>query len=424
MKHYRLLIVVATIAVASCKTAPAPTAVATPADARYRYLVDPRTGWKGTPNEAIDRRFDAAWKLIVAGDFTNARKRLDEIRARDATYAPADLAEAAIRIQEGQPEAARAIVDPLALRYPQYIGPQIYQAEIDIAETRIRSAYDRYREIIQRPDAPPSASTRYAELQTRLFDQLYGAALNAAPEDAIRLLHDALQVNPVATAARILLVQKLVALRQFDEAKRELDPMLNTSAVDQPEVQEALAEIDVGHGQYEEAIIRYERLVRRDTSGRYTQRLEQVKEQFAAANMPPQVLRAMDADVITRADLAVLMYWKIASIRFAQNLPAPPIAIDISEAPGRDEIIRAIALGIYQMDPVTRRVNPDAIVNGTALARIAARVLTLRGASCVRGIPTDAILSTCGVSLVADDTPVSGRMATAVLERVDRAISR
>ena len=85
---------------------------------------------------------------------------------------------------------------------------------------------------------------------------------------------------------------------------------------------------------------------------------------------------------------------------------------------------RAIALGIYQMDPVTRRVNPDAIVNGTALARIAARVLTLRGASCVRGIPTDAILSTCGVSLVADDTPVSGRMATAVLERVDRAISR
>src|SRR5207247_964288 len=86
--------------------------------------------------------------------------------------------------------------------------------------------------------------------------------------------------------------------------------------------------------------------------------------------------------------------------RFAQNLPAPPIAIDISEAPGRDEIIRAIALGIYQMDPVTRRVNPDAIVNGTALARIAARVLTLRGASCVRGIPTDAILSTCRISLL------------------------
>jgi len=424
LKYHSLLIVVATIAVASCKTAPTPSVAPAPGEARFRYLVDPRTGWKGTPNEAVDRRFDAAWKLILIGDFTNARKRLDEIRARDATYAPADLAEAAIRIMEGQPEAARAIVDRIALRDPQYLAPRIYQAEIDIAEVRIRSAYDQYREIIQRPDAPPAASTRYAELQTRVFDQLYGAALNASPEDAIRLLHDALQVNPSATAARLLLVQKLVELRQFDEAKRELDPMLNTSAVDQAEVQEALAEIDVGHGQYEEAIIRYERLTRRDTSGRYARRLEQVKEQFAAANMPPQVIRAMEADVITRADLAVLMYWKVASIRFAQNVPAPPIAIDISEAPGRDEIIRAIALGIYQMDPVTRRVNPDAIVNGAALARIAARVLTLRGASCARGVPSDAIPSACGVSLAADDAPVSGRTATAVLEQVDRAISR
>src|SRR5206468_6534223 len=141
-----------------------------------------------------------------------------------------------------------------------------------------------------------------------------------------------------------------------------------------------------------------------DTSGRYTQRLEQVKEQFAAANMPPQVLRAMDADVITRADLAVLMYWKIASIRFAQNLPAPPIAIDISEAPGRDEIIRAIALGIFPIDPVTRRVNPDAAVNGSALARIVARVLNLRGAACARSTTgMDAILAACGINVTTDD---------------------
>jgi len=424
LKVHRLLVVIAAIAVASCKTAPTPTVATPQGEGRYRYLIDPRTGWKGTPNEAIDRRFDAAWRLILSGDFPNARKRLDEIRARDAAYAPADLAEAAMRIEEGQPEAARAIVDRMALRDLQYIAAQVYQAEIDIAETRIRSAYDRYREIIQRPDAPPSASSRYAELQTRVFDQLYGAAVNAAPEDAIRLLHEALEVNPTATAARMLLVQTLVALRQFDEAKRELDPMLNTSAVDQPDVQEALAEIDVGHEQYEEAILRYERLARRDTTGRYARRLEQVKEQFAAANMPPQVLRAMDAAAITRADLAVLLYWKIASIRFAQNVPTPPIAIDISETPGRDEVIRAIALGIYQIDPVTRRVNPDAEINGAALARIVARVLTLRGASCARGVPSDAISSNCGVSVVADDLPVSGPTATAVLEQVDRAISR
>src|SRR5262249_4269563 len=170
---------------------------------------------------------------------------------------------------------------------------------------------------------------------------------------------------------------------------------------------------------------RYERLARRDKDGRYQRRLEQVKELFAAANMPPQFLRAMDADLITRADLAVLMYWKIASIRFAQNVPAPPIAIDISETPGRDEIIRAIALGIYQIDPVTRRVNPDAEVTGATLARIAARVLALRGASCARQVNgPDAILAACGVAVAGDDLPVSGRTASAVFEQVDHAISR
>jgi tetratricopeptide (TPR) repeat protein len=280
---------------------------------------------------------------------------------------------------------------------------------------------------MQRPDAPPSASARFAELQTRLFDQLYGGAVNAPPEDAIRLLREALQVTPNATAARTLLVRDLIALKRFDEAKSEIGPLLNTSAVEQPDVQEALAEIDVGHGQYEEAIVRYERLARRDPDGKYARRLEQVKELFAAANMPPHFLRAMDAEAITRADLAVLMYWKLASIRFAQNVPAPPIAIDISESPGRDEIIRAIALGIYSIDPVTRRVNPDAVVTGSGLARIAARMLALRGAACARPAQsggTDAVLAACDISMTADDLPVSGRTATALLEQVDRAISR
>src|SRR5262249_38774526 len=132
----------------------------------------------------------------------------------------------------------------------------------------------------------------------------------------------------------------------------------------------------------------------------------------------------MDAPSITRADLAVLMYWKIASIRFAQNVPTPPIAIDIADSPGHDEVIRAMALGLYPVDPVTRRVNPDAEVNENQLARIATRILTLRGAPCARGVPSDQVLTVCGITVGADDLPVSGKDAAAILGQVDRAISR
>jgi tetratricopeptide (TPR) repeat protein len=422
LKHFKLMMATAALAAASCQTTAPP--VVTPPPEQARHLIDPRTGWKGSTTDAISRRFDTAWHMVLAGDNINARTRLQDIRTRDANYLPANLAEAAIDIGEGRLDAARTTVEQIAAHNPGYTAAAVYAAEIDVAQNRIRSAFDRYRELTQRPDAPPGAAARFGDLQTRVFDQLYGAAVNAQPEEAIGFLRDALQIMPTATAARTLLVRDLIALKRFDEAKNELAPLLNTSALDQADVQESLAEIDIGRGQYEEAIVRYERLARRDPDGRYRRRLDQVKELFAAANMPPQFLRAMDAPSITRADLAVLMYWKVAAIRFAQNVPAPPIAIDISETPGRDEIIRAIALGIYQIDPVTRRVNPDADVTGAALARIAARVLALRGASCARGLSgPDAILGACGVTLIADDLPVSGRAASAVFEQVDRAIS-
>lgn len=420
MKLITLFFVVAAI---GCATAPAPPPVA-PANPQLQHLPDPRTGWKGVSSDAIDRRFDAAWRLVLAGDFDNARKRLADVQSRDAAYAPAQLAEAAIDLQQDRVDDARRIAEGLAIANPQYTAAQIYLAEIDIAQNRIRGAYERYRDLAHQPDASEDVKARYAELQTRIFDQLYGAAINAPPSEAVQSLREALEVNPNANAARLLLAQKLMALQQWDEARRELDPIVNTSAGQQADVQETLAEIDVGQGQYENAIDRYERLVRSDPSGKYANRLEQVKQLFAAANLPPQVSRAMQAPALTRADLAVLMYWTVASIRFAQNVPPPPIAIDIADIAGRDEVIRAMALGIYPVDPVTRRVNPDIEVTDAAFANIVTRILRLRGASCAQGQPSDQVLPACGVTITPDDLPVSGQTATTVLQQVDRLISR
>jgi len=418
LKFVRFVLV---LALCACATAPPPPP-ATPPAGPVKYLVDPRTGWTAAAEPSIDSRFDAAWRYVIAGDYVNARKRLDDVRSRDANYAPAALASAAIDLLEGNAEAARAIVDPIAAKYPQYTAAAVYEAELDVAQNRIRSAYERYRTILQQPNAPAGASARFGELQTRVFDQLYGAAISAPPNEAIPMLRDALQVDPSASAARILLARKLIALKQFDDARTELDPILNTGAAAQSDVQEMLAEIEVGKGQYEKAIARYDRLSHVDP--KYAKRLEEVKEQFAAANLPPQVLTAMQSPTITRTDLAVLMYWRIASIRFAQNVPPPPIAIDIPETAGRDELIRALALGIFPVDPVTRRANADAEVTDAGLTKTIARVLALRGASCARGMATDQILAACGISIPADDLPVSGQGAAAILDQVDRAISK
>jgi hypothetical protein len=152
--------------------------------------------------------------------------------------------------------------------------------------------------------------------------------------------------------------------------------------------------------------------------------------------MPPQVQRAIESEAIDRSDFAVLLYWKVTSVRFAQNLGTPPIAIDIEGVPGREEMIRAIAIGLYDVDPVTRRVSPLRPINTATLTRLAARVLLVRGASCARAVPyerdesarAEKVLAACGVSDpsggVAPDAPVGGRAAAALLDQIERILGR
>src|SRR5207253_2235797 len=160
-------------------------------------------------------------------------------------------------IREGRFEAAHAILDSAEARAPHYTAARVAEAELAIAENQPRRAYDVYRAVTLEPNAPASAAARLTELSKTLFDQLYHDALSAPETESIRLLREALQFQPGATAARILLVQKLVAQKEFEEARRELEPILNSGEVDRAEVQEALAEIDAGRGRYQEAIVRY-----------------------------------------------------------------------------------------------------------------------------------------------------------------------
>jgi len=421
-----LFIAALAIALASCAPAPPPVVAPAAPQGNDRFLIDPRTGYDAQPTPANAKRFDDAWRAILSGDYATARKKLDDIRAKEPNYGPLQLAEAAIDLRQGKTDAARPIVERALSKRPRYTAAEVYAAEIAIAEKRTREAYDMYRDVASRPDAPDFVVERIGELHTTLFDQLYNAALAAPDEESIRLLREALAMNPTANPARILLAQKLVAQHKYDEARTELDPILATGDVDRSEVQEALAEIDISHGRYEAAIARYERISKRDR--RFAARLDEIKQQYAEANMPPQFRRAIESESITRGDLAVLMYWKVASVRFASNMAAPPIAIDIGETPGRDEIVRVMALGIYQVDPVTRRVGPYSPVNAGALSRVAARLLTMRGATCARGNDAQKVLAACAIvdpALGAGaEAPVPGRVAAAVMEQVDRALSR
>jgi len=412
-----------TLLFVSCAGTTTPTPVTKPS-AEDRYLIDPRTGFAPSTDAALTKRFDAAWHAFLSGNFPDARKRVAEVRTRYPEYLPAALVEAAIDLKEGNLSTARTIVQRVEDQKPDYTAARVYDAEIAIAEHRTRTAYDIYRALAQQPTPPPSAVERVAMLQTRVFEELFTAAQTAPEEESMRLLREALDINPGALNARLMLANKMIARKQVQEARELLDPLISSPDFDNPEVQQAFAEIEVGRGQYQEAIARYDRLARKDP--RFRPRLDEIKEQWTAANMPPQYQKAIESEAIDRSDLAVLAYWKLTSVRFAQNLNAPPIAIDIEGIPGRDEIVRAIAIGLYDVDPVTRRVSALRPVNAANLERLAARLLLVRGATCARGLSIDQVLPACGVSdptaTLPPDSPVSGRVAASLLDQIEKIL--
>lgn len=422
-----ILILILMTVLTGCATSTPPAA--TPPVPESGHLVNPRLGYKPSTPALIGKHFDEAWQSFLSGDRTAAHQRFVALEAQ--SYAPAFVGDAAVAFQQGDLAQAQRLLDKARSAAGDYPAEQIYAAEVALARGDQRRAFDLYTEALRSGDAPEISRSRLAEIRKTLFEQIYTRALSAPDEEAVGLLREALGILPSSDPARLLLARHEVALRRFDEAQQDIQPLLTGTDPERPAIQELLAEIDAGHGHFSEAIGRYERLSRRDPDPRYAQRLNDLKAQFNAANMPPVYQRAVESPVITRADLAVLMYWQIAFVRFPRNLASPPIATDI-DVPGREEIIRAMALGLYPVDPVTRRVDPGRTISGQALARIAARLLLLGGAPCSRQLPYDPseqvraqrILEACAISspaLEAAAASVSGHDARELLEKVANA---
>ena len=424
-RSWLLVCLTASLVVAGCAGTGGPPPATAP-QGENRFFTDPRIGAPAPADASLDRRFDAAWRFFLASDYTNARARVDDLLRRDANYAPAQALAAAIDFRQGRTDAARAALASLSQRYPDWPAPVQFQAEIALADHQTRQAWETYRALASRPDAQPIVRERLSDVEKRYFDELYHSALSASDADAVAALRQALIVSPNASGARVLLAQKLIAMKQYDDARAALDPLVNSGDADRSDVQEALAEIEIGRGNYEQAIVRYDRLARRESDPRFARRLEQIKEQWNAINMPPQFQRAIASDSLTRSDFAVLLYWLVPSVRFAQDVGTPPIAIDLNDTPGRDEIVRAIALGILQVDPITRRVGPANPVDDAMLERLVSRTLAVRGAACARGVPSDSILQACGVKtgLLNPDAPVTGHDASATLQQVATILAR
>jgi tetratricopeptide (TPR) repeat protein len=421
---------------AACSTVPQPTPPGTGAATRV-FELDPRLGWTppaGAVATSDATAFERAVADLAAGRRARGQQRLAEIERQSPAFAPSRLARGALALEEGDLARATPLIEAAAKSQPRWTAAEFYLARVETERGDLEAAAGRLRAIAS-PGAPPVIAARLAEVETRLFERFYQAAAGAPPATAIESLRKALSVRPDSSAARLLLVQNLLATRNFTQARMEIDPLLRAPGADAPEVQQALAEIEAGRGQYEEAIERYERIVRAAPRPEYSARLEAIKQEYASANMPPRFRSAAASPELTRAELATLVYWTVSGVRFGRPPAEPAIAVDIAGAEAREEIVRAIAFGLFPVDPLTRRVYPDRTMTAANAARVLVRVLSITAnPPCLADADTSQLagtasaLAACGIDtsgLRGDpNAPVSGTWALGALRSLDRMRAR
>ena len=394
-------------------TAPLPPP-STPEVTATAVRIDPRFGGPGGDGSAALSRGIAA---LNSGRLDEADAEFARAAAAPAGSPEALLGRALVAFQRGDIDAAESLLDraQATRRWP---ASEILEAEIAVARGDTRAAIESYEQIAVPESAAAAIDSRVAELRRERFDELFARANAESAETSVSTLREALEYAD-AEPARLLLARRLIELGRFDEARRALDQLQIRGASDADQLQELLAEVEVGKGRYQEAIARLEPLARRNPQ-RYEARLEEIKRRWSDANMPGHYHVALQSDALTRADLATILYWRLPAVRFARNLSEPPIAVDLADAPGREEMIRALALGLFPVDPITRTAAPGRLISGATLARIMSRILRLQGVpACAvspAGDPEDE-LSACGVPLPAGE-PVTGADAARTVDAV------
>lgn len=434
LRSARVSLVFLLLFYAGCATTPPPATAPVPVSGS---LIDPRIVDPVEPARSVQKRFDAGWAAFQRGQLQEADRQFTDIVNRDPDYLPAVLAQAAVAIAAKDFDRAGNLIENVSERAPGAPIVDIYRGELAAAKGDLETAHTIYKQLTERGNQPAAASDRYQQLRNDLFSQLYSQATSEPdPETSIRLLRQSLHVNSNSTAARRLLSRRLVENRQFDEARRELDMLLVGPESENDEVQQLLAEVDAGQGRFQEAIVRYERLVRRSPNAAYRSRLEQIKQGWREANMPAHQRHAVESFAVTREDLAILIYWNVPAVRFARNLSEPPIAVDIQDVVGREELIRAMSFRFFSVDPVTRRVEPYRVVSAATVLRILSRLVALRGTPSCAGealrepneiVRASRVLESCGIpvpELIADlEGPVAGRVVERALTQIAARLS-
>jgi hypothetical protein len=339
------------------------------APAEQGFLVDPLAGYpRQVDPERQERLRSAHEALLAASDRDRALEVADELLQEDPGFAPAQVLIAQVELGEGRyAEAVQRLV-PVGDEMPQYVASQLALGRAAELAGDVPLAYSAYREIAPRNSR---AFQRVGELHSRALEivanRLQGAVRQQRLDEAER--HLSLLRKWAPSEMRTLEGARALAVAKGDPtAELAAVKELAAQRPGERDLIERRAELELAVGDPSAGLQIIQSLAAENPDDpELAEKLAAAKFRWRLSLLPKGVQEVASRPELTKADLAVLLYWLVPNVRYGRPTSGR-IATDVLDHPHQEEIVRVVNLGLMDVDSTLHRFSPGAPARrGTAL---------------------------------------------------------
>ena len=401
-------------------------ASAPPAAPRDHFPLDPREGLTGPFDAAVEE----GWNALLAGDSARAGKEFARAGSGPSARAGA-IGRIEALVAGGRSSEALELCQAALPAPDPTLALEVGCGEAEARAGSPVEAYELYARAAARAPERPGLAVRAKKLLAEATD----ATLAQADRDAGLGRFDAARAgvaraiawNPHSAEVLVRAAGVECAAGEKERALQYDREALALGGLD-AEARASAGRLALEVGDDAMAVSVFDALAAEEP--RFAEQAAEARLAFRISNWPEAERQAARARRLTRAGAASLVWWMFPEVRDAR-VSGSAVATDVLERRDSRPMMKAVALGLIDVDTDTHRARPDAPLGRAAAAQLLLRLAgLLRGAdagpACLRGSPgpwrgaSDAIRLAAGCGLLSESggSFVSGPELTRALDRL------
>jgi hypothetical protein len=379
------VVLAALLLAGACSTAPTPAPLPREvaphgvAEAERGYLLDPLEGYSAPAKSAavaerrerLARVHRALLDEADAAAIEAARSLARDLASGDPEFPPARVLAAEADFVAGERKGIVARLLPVGDAMPTYTASQMLLGRTAELAGDLPLAYSAYRAVAAKSSL---ALKRTGELHPRVID-IVGNRLSEALkagrlDDAGRQLA-LLQAWAPAETATYEAARALAVARSDRKAELAAIKSLAARRLGDRDLLERRSDLELEVGDPAVGLKIIQGLADQNPKDdQVAARLAAAKFLWRLSLLPAKVRDVAAKPELTKADLAVLLFWLIPEVHYGKPTEGR-IATDVLDHSQREEIVRVVNLGLLDVDETLHRFSPGAPARrGTALKSV------------------------------------------------------